>query len=127
MYRDDGLEDLYVVTCNVIHSHIQGENRKRFVSPVRTKERRLIGGYSFAWLRFGLVQKVLFKVAASPDQSAKLAMAPKTEKTGTLSPSEHGSRINHCSVFARNVFLCEEAFERDGCMDEIDRPFSPKK
>ena len=61
MYRDDGREDLYVVTCNVIHSHIQGENRKRFVAPVRTKVRRLIGGYTFAWLRFGLVQKVLFK------------------------------------------------------------------
>ena len=127
MYRDDGLEDLYVVTCNVIHSHIQGENRKRFVTANRTKVRPLIGGYTFVWLRFGLVQKVLFKVTASPDQSAKLAMAATTEKTGTFSSSEHGSRINHCSGFARNVFLCEGAFERDGCIDEIDRPFSPKK
>ena len=121
------LEDLYVVTCNVIRSHIQGENRKRFVTPIRTKVEPLIGGYTFAWLRFGLVQKVLFKVPASPDQSAKLAMAPKTEKTGSFSPSEHESRINHCSGFARNVFFCEGAFERDGCIDEIDRPFSPKK
>jgi len=130
MYRDDGLEDLYVVTCNVIPRYIHGRNRKRFVAQFGLKWGRWFGGKAFACvqvLRIWPAQKVLFKVTASPDQSAKLAMAPTTKKTGTIPPSEHGSRINHCSGFARNVFLCEGAFERDGCIDEIDRPFSLKK
>jgi len=54
-------------------------------------------------------------------------MAPKTEKTGTFSPPEPGSRIYHCSYITWNVLLCEGESERDGCIDEIDRQFLQKK
>jgi hypothetical protein len=54
-------------------------------------------------------------------------MAPTTKKTGTIPPSEHGNGIHHYFCIIRNVLLCEGMSERDGCIDEIDRPFSPKK
>lgn len=114
-------------------SRIQGDNRKRFISRNRRKLRSLIIAARLLpaksldrWLWFGPVRKVLFKAHASPDQRAKVAMAPTTEKTGTFSPPGNGSRINQRYCITWKVFLWRGISKGDGCIDEIDRSFSSR-